>query len=225
MSFRLRDLQIKLQGKGYYQGSADGLWGPLTRKALEAWGPSGTDLDAPTLPIEPGNVIPPSWLPVCRMSRVVVHWTAGGPNVSAVDREHYHIIIDQELKLHRGDESISDNVNTADGDYAAHTRGLNTGSIGVALTGMLNARESPFDPGPYPIKLDQWKLGARVVAELVKFYEIPLTPTTVLQHGEVQARLGIPQAGKWDIMKLPWDPTLPPSQVANLFRVEVQKHL
>lgn len=225
MSFYLRDLQIKLQNKGYYQGTVDNLWGPLTRKAMEAWGPSGTDLDAPTLPPEPGNVIPSMWLPVCQMKRVVVHWTAGGPNVSSVDKEHYHIIVDQENKLHKGDESIADNVSTSDGDYAAHTRNLNTGSIGIALTGMLNAVQSPFNPGPYPIKLEQWRIAARAVAELIHFYKIPLTPETVLQHGEVQKTLGVPQAGKWDIMALPWDPTLSPSQVANLFRAEVRKHL
>lgn len=225
MTFRLKDLQIKLQAKGYYKGAADGLWGPLTRKAMEAWGPSGTDLDAPMLPPEPGNVIPSMWLPVCQMSRVVFHWTAGGPNASGEDREHYHIIIDQSNKLHKGDESIADNVNTSDGDYAAHTRNLNTKSIGVALCGMMEAVERPFNPGPYPIKLEQWKLGARVVAELIHFYGIPLTDKTVLQHGEVQTKLGVAQAGKWDIMALPWDPTLPPAQVANLFRVEVRKHL
>lgn len=225
MTFKLRDLQIKLQGKGYYQGPADSLWGPLTRKAVEAWGPSGTDLDAPIMPPEPGMTIPSMWLPVCHMSRVVVHWTAGGPDASSVDREHYHIIVTQGLKLVKGDESIADNVSTNDGDYAAHTRGLNTGSIGVALCGMIDARQSPFDPGPYPIKFDQWQLAARVVAELIHFYGIPLSPKTVLQHGEVQAQLGIAQAGKWDIMVLPWDPTLPPAQVANLFRAEVGKHL
>lgn len=225
MSFTLRDLQIKLQGKGYYQGKADNQWGPLTRKAMEAWGPSGTDLDAPIVPIEPGSIIPPMWLPVCQMDRVVMHWTAGGPNVSGEDREHYHILIDQSNKLQKGDESIADNVSTADGDYAGHTRNLNTKSIGVALCGMMGAIERPFSAGPYPIKLDQWRMGARVVAELIHFYGIPLTPRTVLQHGEVQGTLGVAQAGKWDIMKLPWDPELPPAQVANLFRAEVRKHI
>lgn len=225
MSFRLKDLQIKLQSKGYYNGVADGLWGPLTRRALEAWGPSGTDLDAPMVPPDPTAVIPSMWLPNCIMSRVVFHWTAGGPDASAVDREHYHIIIDQDLRVLKGDESIADNVSASDGDYAAHTRGLNTGSIGVALCGMIQAEQHPFDPGPYPIKLDQWLLGARAIAELCLKYKIPVTDKTVLQHGEVQAKLGIAQAGKWDVMVLPWDPALPPAQVANLFRVEVQKHL
>lgn len=222
MSLTLRDLQLKLQKKGYYTGVVDGLYGPLTRKAIEAWGPSGTDLDAPQRPPEPGTVIPPMWLVSCHMSRVIVHWTAGGPHCSGVDEDHYHIIVDQELKLHRGNHSISDNVNTADGDYAAHTLNCNGGSIGIAMTGMLDAVERPFNPGPYPIKLAQWQLTARAVAEIITFYGIPLNAMSVLQHGEVEKTLHIKQRGKWDCMVLPWDPTAP---AANAFRAEVLKHL
>lgn len=225
MSFTLRDFQIKLQSKGFYTGEADGLYGPLTKKAVDAWGPSGSDLDAPIRPPEPGTLIPPAWLVPCQMSRVVVHWTAGGPDVSAIDREHYHIIIDQSNNLARGDHSISDNVNTGDDDYAAHTLGCNTGAIGISLCGMVNAVERPFRSGPAPIKQAQWETAARVVAELLKFYKIPLTEKTVLQHGEVQKTLGIAQRGKWDCMVLPWDLKVTPAQAGQLFRTEVRKHL
>lgn len=225
MSFTLKDLQIKLQSKGYYSGFVDGAYGPLTRKALDAWGPSGTDLDAPQMPVGAGRLIPPSWLVPCQMSRVVVHWTAGGPRCSAVDKEHYHMIVDQMNMLTRGDHAITDNVNTGDGDYAAHTAGCNTGSIGISMCGMMNAVERPFEPGPWPIKKEQFETTARAVAELIQFYGIPLTDKTVLQHGEVQKNLGIKQNGKWDCMVLPWDLTLGPTQAANLFRTEVRKHL
>lgn len=227
MSLRFRDLQLKLQKYGYYSGRVDGLYGPLSRKAIEAWASTEQDLDANLLPPGPGPglLVPQSWMPNCVMKRIIFHWTAGGPNVSEIDLDDYHIIVDQDNRLTRGNESIADNVSTADGDYAPHVRGLNSGSIGVALTGMMDAEESPFKPGPYPIKLDQWRVGARVVAELAAFYNIAVTPTTILQHGEVQANLGVAQRGKWDVMVLPWEPTLPPAQVANLFRAEVRKHL
>lgn len=222
MSFTLKNFQLKLQSKGYYTGVVDGLYGPLTKKAVDAWGPSGTDLDAPHRPPEPGRLIPPMWLVPCKMSRVVIHWTAGGPRCSGEDREHYHIIVDQENNLMLGEHGIADNVNTADGDYAAHTRDCNTGSIGISMCGMLDAEERPFKPGPFPIRKAQWEVTARAVAELVQFYGIPLTHKTVLQHGEVQKNLGIRQNGKWDCMVLPWNLA---GNAATLFRAEVQKNL
>lgn len=222
MSFTLKDLQIKLQHKHYLDDQADGLWGPKTAKAVEAWGRSGTDLDAPQTVPDPREPLPLMWLPACRMSRVVHHWTAGGSHVSATDKDHYHIIIDQDCRPWLGDHSISDNVNTSDGDYAAHTLNCNTGSIGIALCGMADAVESPFNPGPFPILEEQWKFSARCVAQLIKFYGIPLTDKTVLQHGEVEAKLKIKQRGKWDVMKLPWNPS---ARAGDLFRDEVARYL
>jgi hypothetical protein len=47
-------------------------------------------------------------------------------------KEHYHFIIEGDGTVIKGDHDISDNVSTADDDYAAHTRACNTGSIGVS---------------------------------------------------------------------------------------------
>ncbi|MFY7925577.1 MAG: peptidoglycan recognition family protein [Aquidulcibacter sp.] len=149
--------------------------------------------------------LPSEWLPACRMSRVILHWSAGAYRVSDLDREHYHFIVDGNAGVVRGEHSIADNVNTADDDYAAHTRGCNTGSIGVSMACMAGATEVPFRAGSFPMKEIQWRRAAEVVAHLVSVYKIDLTDKTVLTHAEVQPNLGIRQNGKWDVTRLPFD--------------------
>ncbi|MEJ5251979.1 MAG: N-acetylmuramoyl-L-alanine amidase [Chthonomonadetes bacterium] len=171
------------------------------------------------------TLIPRDWLPACSMKRVICHWTAGGYKATSLDRAHYHILIEDDGNLVRGTHSIADNVSTGDGVYAAHTRGCNTGSIGVTVCCMAGAQAQPFQPGSYPMTQKQWETMAQVVAELCRFYEIPVTPQTVLGHGEVETYLGIPQHGKWDPMVLPWSPGMSRTQVGNHLRALVQKAL
>ncbi len=140
------------------------------------------------------------------MKRIIIHWTAGTYNVSDVDREHYHYIIDGNGKAVDGKWRPEANLSTKDGEYAAHTRGCNTGAIGVSMACMWGAKESPFNPGKYPLKELQWDRMIQLVAYLAKLYKIPVTPETILTHAEVQGTLGIPQKGKWDITRLPFDP-------------------
>nr|WP_184203530.1 N-acetylmuramoyl-L-alanine amidase [Armatimonas rosea] len=160
------------------------------------------------------------------MQRVIIHWSEGRNLSNDTDREHYHLLIEQaeagQVRVIRGDHSIADNASTGDGDYAAHTRDCNTGSIGVALCGMMGCQESPFQAGPAPITLAQWRLLEQVVAELCQRYRIAVTPETVLCHGEVQRNLNIRQRGKWDPMRWPWDLSVPGSQIGSQFRIAVQ---
>jgi N-acetyl-anhydromuramyl-L-alanine amidase AmpD len=139
------------------------------------------------------------------MERVVFHWTAGSNKASATDKEHYHILIEGDGKLIRGDPAIDKNVSPVKPGYAAHTRGLNSGSIGVSLCGMAGATESPFNAGRTPITRIQWEILSTVLADLCRRYSIPVTRGTVLSHAEVQPTLGVAQRGKWDITRLPWD--------------------
>jgi len=143
------------------------------------------------------------------MQRIIVHWTAGSNNSSANDRKHYHILIEGDGHLTRGTRTIADNMSAADGVYAAHTLNCNTQSIGVTLCGMLGAVERPFNPGTQPINSRQFnEVLPAVLAQLCRFYKIPVTPHTVLSHAEVQGTLGIKQKGKWDIAALPWDSSM-----------------
>ncbi len=167
----------------------------------------------------------PEWLQPCTMVRIVTHWTAGGHKASSLDKAHYHFIIEDDGNVVKGDHDIKDNVNTGDGDYAAHTKGTNTASIGVSVACMAGARQSPFSAGSAPMTRTQWLRMADVVAELCAFYKIPVTPKTVLGHGEVERNLGRDQNGKWDPMVLPWDTSIRPSEVGDTFRSLVQARL
>jgi hypothetical protein len=151
--------------------------------------------------------LPADWTPAAPMIRIIPHWTAGGYIASSLDKEHYHFLIEGDLDVVRGHRSILDNVNIAgktSDDYAAHTRGCNTKAIGIALCASAGAEESPYKPGKCPVTEAQWDRMAGVIAHLCKVYRIPVTDKTVLTHAEVQKNLGIQQAGKWDIAKLPF---------------------
>lgn len=159
------------------------------------------------------------------MKRVIAHWTGGGYTANAIDRKAYHFLVQGDGSVVRGTHSVADNVSTADGKYAAHTKGCNTGSIGVTMCAMSNCQEKPFKTGPAPLKERQWDVMTEVVAELCRFYDIPVRRETVLGHGEVQTTLGIAQNGKWDPMVLPWNRSLAKADVGNLLRAHVKRHL
>jgi len=164
------------------------------------------------------GIVPSGWMPNCSMKRIILHWTAGSYKASSIDLAHYHILIEDDGNLVRGSHSIDDNVSTADNVYAAHTFMLNTGSIGVSVCCMAAAAESPFNAGSSPMLQIQWDTMAQVVAELCQFYDISVTPQTVLGHGEVKSKLGINQGGKWDPMVQPWNLSLSKQEVGDQFR-------
>lgn len=150
--------------------------------------------------------VPTLWMQPCKMKAIVAHWSAGQHKASVLDAEHYHIIVEGDGNLVKGDHDIKDNVNTADDDYAAHTRHFNTNVIGVSVACMVGAIERPFNPGTDPMTQVQWDKLMLVIADLCRFYNIPVTPQTVLSHAEVQGTLGIMQRGKWDFTRLAFDP-------------------
>ncbi len=156
------------------------------------------------------------------MKRIIIHWTGGTGTFGALDAEHYHFAIDWTGKVHQGKHKPEANLDCTDGRYAAHTRRCNTGSIGIALCGMHEAVERPFDPGKNPINHKQVDALAELCADLCEGYGIPVTPQTVLTHAEVQPTLGIKQRGKWDITWLP-DAKGPmkPVNVGNILRERI----
>jgi hypothetical protein len=143
----------------------------------------------------------------------MLHWTAGAYSPSPEDLEYYHFVIDRTGKPHRGDHSIADNVSTADDDYAAHTRGLNTGSIGLALCGMAGANQHPFAPGKFPLTVAQWNNALLAAADLCRRYKIPPDEQHLLMHCEVERFLGKEQRAKWDVSVRTW---VGPAEFAHL---------
>jgi N-acetyl-anhydromuramyl-L-alanine amidase AmpD len=136
------------------------------------------------------------------MKRIIIHWTAGTHKPSLTDKKHYHYIVGGDGAVVEGNLPVSANESTSNA-YAAHTRGLNTGSIGVSFAAMHGAKERPFSAGKYPITEAQVKAMTRLVSDLAEQYGIPNTPETILTHAEVEPTLGVKQRGKWDITWLP----------------------
>lgn len=137
------------------------------------------------------------------LTRIHLHWTAGGHRPTDLDRSHYHYLIDSAGDVHKGRWPVGANIAPRPGAYAAHTLNANTGAIGVGLCGMLGAVERPFSAGKAPLTAAQVDAAARLVADLCRQHSIPVTRRTVLTHAEVQPTLGIAQRGKWDITWLP----------------------
>lgn len=158
------------------------------------------------------------------MQRIILHWSAGGHAVSALDRQHYHYIIDGDGQIVAGHHAPEANAGPLRaGRYAAHTLNTNTGSIGVALAAMAGAVERPFDPGRAPITDAQVAALATLCAQLCAQYRIPVTRRTVLSHAEVQTTLGIVQRGKWDVTWLPgMDAPGAPVAVGDLLRERIR---
>lgn len=200
------NLQKRLQGMGYDPGPIDGLLGPSTLRAINSALDKLEPTPAPPLPLP--VVIPESWMPWARMERIIVHWTAGAYKANRTDLAHYHILIEGDGKLVRGNHSIKDNEAPVSGGYAAHTLNLNSGSIGVSLCCMAGAQEVPFNAGNYPMTKIQWDKLIHAVAQLAGRYAIPLTRGTILSHAEVQQTLGVKQRNKWDYTRLPFDPSI-----------------
>jgi len=144
-------------------------------------------------------MIDPSWMPPAKMSRIILHWTVGGPKPSEYEAGHYHFLIDASGKVTRGKYPVSANAKLTEAGYAAHVGGLNGGSIGVAMCGMIGA-QGPGKVGPHPLNQDQWDTAVALCAQLCRHYRIGTGPREVLGHCEVKGTLGVDQAGKWD----PW---------------------
>lgn len=217
--------------------AATGALTPETIKALQAsMAERAEPRTAPPAPAQStglrrARVIPGSWLPEMEMLGVVCHWTAGTYEASGLARSRYHLLIDGEPKLVRGvDIALNPPTGVLKG-YAAHTRGCNSGWIGVSICCMGETfkgqvKEKPFVPGPWPMKREQWDLMTAAVADLCSIYRIPVSPRTVLSHAEVQGTLGIKQAGKWDFTRLAFDPSIIGAKACgDLMRAQIAARL
>lgn len=135
------------------------------------------------------------------MNRITWHHTGGGYMPNATDLGAYHRLIDGDGNLHSGRHSIDASApgrRLVAGQYAAHTRGLNTGNIGLSLCAMAGA--SWADPRasrafPKPIQIDAL---IRETARLCRQYGIQPTRQHTLSHAEVEPTLGVRQRQKWD---------------------------
>lgn len=180
MSYIVRSRQARAAALGFWS-PIDGEDGPRTRRAvayaIEAQEAKGLPFAHPS-----------------GLTRVHVHWTGGAHKANALDRRHYHRLIE-------GDGAVVEAH--APTVRLAHTLNANEGAIAVSLCAMDGATERPWQPGAFPIRSAQLAAMARVVADLCRAYDIPVSRYSVLSHAEVQPTLGIRQRGKWDVCWMP----------------------
>lgn len=112
-------------------------------------------------------------------------------------------LIDKDGRIYNGIHKPEDNLNCSDGNYAAHTGGGNTGSIGVALCSM-SGFKSRDNVGKFPISPIQFESCMKFCSELCKRYSIEITPQNVMTHYEFgQNNPKTTSFGKIDIVYLP----------------------
>lgn len=152
------------------------------------------------------------------MKRIVLHWTAGGYKANSIDLAAYHFVIEGDGTVKTGTHPVSANKAPLSKKYAAHTLNCNSDSIGVSVAAMKDAVEAPFKTGPCPITTQQLAALVVKVASLAKEYKIPVTPSTILTHAEVEKTLGIKQKNKWDITYLPGFGKKTPKEIGDILR-------
>lgn len=135
------------------------------------------------------------------MNRIVWHHTGGGYQPGAADRRAYHRLVNGEGQAVNGLHPIEANApgrKLTAGTYAAHTRNLNSGAIGVSVCAMAGAQWA--DPRGTPAFPKPAQIDALIAdtAALCREFGIVPTRATVLSHAEVEITLSVKQAGKWD---------------------------
>lgn len=159
------------------------------------------------------------------MKRIILHWSAGGLAPNCVDKEHYHFLVDGFGQVHKGYFEPEANLKCVEGRYAAHTGGGNTGSIGIALCGMLGFQNSK-NPGKYVIKQVQVEACLAFIAQLCKKYSIKVSSETVMTHYEFgKKHPNTTSFGKIDIIYLPPYPTVKANEIGNFLRKKIQWYL
>jgi hypothetical protein len=157
------------------------------------------------------------------MRFITIHWTAGAYSANAVDRRHYHFIVEGDGRVVSGlFKPEANRPPLRNGAYAAHCGGGNSHNIGVALAGMAGYR-NPANPGRYPLTARQCEAAWEYVAYLAHRYGISVTPETVFTHYEFGRRtVNSDSFGKIDIIHLPYEPSLKAHEVGGYIRNKVE---
>lgn len=159
------------------------------------------------------------------MKRIIIHWTAGTYKPNATDLEHYHYLIDSNGDVVPGKHKVEDNENCNDRNYAAHTGGGNTGSIGISMCGMANFKNRN-SVGDYPLTKVQCERCFKLIAELSKKYKISINPQNVITHYEFGIKHpNTSSAGKIDIIYLPPYPDVEQSKIGDFIRNKARWYL
>lgn len=157
------------------------------------------------------------------MKKIIIHWTAGTNQPCNTDYEHYHFLVNKDGVIIAGKYSPEDNENCNDGKYAQHCGGGNTGAIGVSMCGMYVPKNVCIKETKYPLTKIQCEAMFKLIAELCKKYNIPITNKTVLTHYEFgQANPKTSSFGKIDIIYLPAYPDIEKNKMGDFIRNKIR---
>lgn len=158
-----------------------------------------------------------------KLWRIIVHWTAGTHKACSTDLKAYHYIIEDDGRVLSGKFSPENNINCIRGNYAKHTGGGNTGSIGVSLCGMCGYH-SRNNVGNYPLTSAQCEAAFNLLAQLCRQYSI--NPQNILTHYEFGRTHPLTTSfGKVDITYLPPYPSVKEIEVGGFIRNQVRIRL
>lgn len=159
------------------------------------------------------------------MNKIIIHWTAGTNYPNATDKSHYHFLIDKTGRVINGRYKPEDNENCADGKYAPHTGGGNTGAIGIGLCGMCGYVDNN-NIGNYPLTKVQIERCFKLIAELSRQYKIPIDERHVMTHYEFGLKNPKTSSkGKIDIVYLPPHSDIETNKIGDYFRSKSKWYL
>lgn len=161
--------------------------------------------------------------------RIILHWTGGGSRANEVDRKAYHYVVEHDGNIVQGVHPVAHNMQRTWGDnYARHTGGFNSFSVGISFAGMKNS-VSAMRPGPAPLKPGQVMAGLRFAAECCDAWGLnPLDPAQVFHHREAWELHGVKGTQnhtKPDITYLPFMPELGRTETGPWLRAKIAELL
>ena len=155
------------------------------------------------------------------MRRIILHWTAGTGFPTDYEKNFYHFLVDKNGEIHAGVYSPEDNLDVSVGNYAAHTGGGNSGSIGVAVCGMAGF-VSAARCGNFPLTRVQLEALFALCAKLCVKYSISISQQTVMTHYEFGQKFPkTSSAGKIDLTYLPPFPAIKTADVGGFIRAKI----
>ena len=156
------------------------------------------------------------------MNRIIIHWTAGKYYPSEYEKNFYHYLVDKDGHIHNGYYKPTDNLSCTDGNYARHTEGGNTGSIGVAMCSMYGF-QNKNNCGSFPITKIQFESCMNLCARLSEEYNIRIAPSNVMTHYEFgQDNPKTTSHGKIDIIYLPPYPWVAKDDIGSFIRTKIR---
>ncbi len=159
------------------------------------------------------------------MKRIIIHWTAGEYYPNLHELRCYHFLIDRDGKIHKGVFAPEDNEVCRAGNYAAHTGGGNTASIGVSLCAMYGFKNKN-SVGRFPITKVQFEACMKLCAELAIKYRIPISANSVMTHYEFGIKHpDTSSAGKIDIIYIPPYAWVAQSDVGAFIRAKIRWYM